>query len=218
MVKCISWDPENCCLNEFKFSNHSKTISKTTSYGVATARSNHTFTPSGRKYVFDVKINFRRPNFFYGIGFIDKQINFNFVKAAYPTSVSNEMQEKKYEQQWFYWSDGNCWDILGSHPVNTKTRTFVAKKGIERPKGPTTTESQQPSLAFYTNDIVGVVLDYTASPKPLLTFFLNNQKVHQFALPSSLDLYLGVYFYNSNDSVSIEHCESDKYDKLLEAN
>jgi len=205
---------ENCCPSEFKFSDHNKAISKTTSYGVATARSNHLFGPSGRKYVFDVKINFRRPNFFYGIGFIDKEVNFNFVKAAYPNSSSSELAEKKYDHQWFYWSDGNCWDILGSHPVNTKTRTLVAKKGIERPKT-AANDTQQPTLAFFTNDTVGVVLDYTISPKPLLTFFLNSQKAHQFELPGPLELYLGIYFYNSNDSVTIVHCESDKYDKLL---
>jgi len=210
LVKCITWDPENCCPNEFKFIDHFKSITKTTSYGVATARSKYLFVPSGRKYVFDVRVNFRRPNFFYGIGFIDKEINFNFIKASYPKADSNDVQDRKYDLQWFYWSDGNCWDILGSHPVNTKTRTFVAKKGIERK-----TENQQPSLAFYTNDVIGIVLDYDKE-LPLLTFFLNGFKVHQFALPPKIELYLAVYFYNANDSVSIEHCESDKYDKIAE--
>jgi len=213
LVRCITWDAENCCSNEFKFSDHYKTITKVTSYGVATGRSKHLFIPSGRKYTFDVRVNFRRPNFFYGIGFIDKEINFNFVKAAYPKADSTEVQERKYDLQWFYWSDGNCWDILGSHPVNTKTRTFVAKKGIERPK-PSSMESQQPSLAFYSNDVIGVVLDYDHE-QPLLTFFLNGNKVHQFTLPKQIELYLAVYFYNANDSVTIEHCESDKYDRAL---
>jgi len=217
MVKCITWDQENCCPNEFKTGDQGKSITKTTSYGVATACSKYLFVPSGRKYVFEVKVNFRRPNFFYGIGFIDKEINFNFVKASYPKTDSanaGDIQEKKYDLQWFYWSDGNCWDILGSHPVNTKTRTFVAKKGIERPKGSTTFDSQQPSLAFYTNDVLGIVLDYTC-PQPLLTFFLNGHKAHQFVLPPQIELYLATYFYNANDSVTIQHCESDKYDKLL---
>jgi hypothetical protein len=61
---------------------------------------------------------------------------------------------------------------------------------------------------------MGIVLDYT-SQLPLLTFFLNNQKAHQFALPKPLELYLAVYFYNANDSISITHCESGKYDLLL---
>jgi len=206
LVKCITWDQENCC-PEFKFTEAHKSITKTTSYGVATARSKYLFCPSGQKYVFDVKINFRRPNFFYGLGFIDKEVNFNFAKAAYPKAEGSE-PEKKYDSQWFYWSDGNCWDILGSHPVNTKSRTFIAKKGIERP-------NQQPSLAFYTNDIIGVVLDYTGT-QPMLTFFLNGHKAHQFTLPPQIELYLAVYFYNASDSVSIEHCESDKYDKLMQ--
>jgi len=106
-VRCITWDPENCCTNEFKFTDQNKTITKTTSYGVATARSKFLFVPSGGKYVLEVKINFRRPNFFYGVGFIDKEVGFNFVKAAYPKvtgeSQNIEIQERKYQLQWFYW-------------------------------------------------------------------------------------------------------------------
>jgi hypothetical protein len=125
-VRCITWDTENCCANEFKFADQNKTITKTTSYGVATARSKYLFVPSGRKYVFEVKVNFRRPNFFYGIGFIDKEIGFNFMKAAYPKvsyeTANAEIQEKKYELQWFYWYQ--------YHPLQLILTGLMATVGI----------------------------------------------------------------------------------------
>jgi len=222
MVSCITWDQENCMPNEFKFSDGDTTLTKVTSYGVATGRAKYCFTPDeGKRYVLDIRVNYRRPNFFYGIGFIDKDIGFNFSRASYPKvnhlsdPVAAEAQERRYESQWFYWSDGNCWDILGSHPVSSKTRTFVAKKGIERPQGTTDSSAgNPPSLAFYSGDTIGIVLDYS-SKSPLLTFFLNGQKAHQFAIPRPLNLYLAVYFYNASDSVSIMHCAPDKYDALL---
>ena len=169
------------------------------------------FSSAGKRYVFDIKVNYRRPNFFYGIGFIDKSINFNFVKAAYPkTENSGDSFDKRFESQWFYWSDGNCWDILGSHPASAKSRTYQAKQGIERP-------TEAPSLGYYSGDTVGVVVDFVTGEQPTLTFILNGTVSHQFAIPKEVELYLAVYFYNSNDSVTIQHCPQDKYDKQLEA-
>jgi len=210
LLTCITWDPENCVPNEFKFYDNNKTIAKTTSYGVATARSKCVFGPNGGKYCFEIKVNYRRPNFFYGIGFIDKSINFNFCKSSYPKSTEAGADEKRYESQWFYWSDGNCWDILGSHPVSAKTRKFIGRKDPQ----PGDANGQQQSLAFHSGDTIGVVLDYT-SPENLLTFFLNGSKAHQFALPKPMELYLAVYFYNANDSVTIQHCDPRKYEALV---
>jgi hypothetical protein len=216
LVTCIAWDTDNCVPNEFKFSDQQKTLSKITSYGVATARSKCLFSNAGKRYVFDIKVNYRRPNFFYGIGFIDKEINFNFVKASYPKSEnSGDTFDKRFDMQWFYWSDGNCWDILGSHPVSAKSRSYVAKRGIDRTG--TADATGAPSLAFYSGDILGVVVDYVTYEQPTLTFLLNNQVAHQFSIPKELELYLAVYFYNANDSVTIQHCAQDKYDKQLKA-
>ena len=135
------------------------------------------------------------------------------MKASYPKSEnSGDSFDKRFDMQWFYWSDGNCWDILGSHPVSAKSRTYIAKKGIERPgnDAPGT-----PSLAFYSGDIIGIVVDYITNDQPTLTFLLNGTVAHQFSVPKELELYLAVYFYNANDSVSIQHCPQDKYDKQL---
>jgi len=211
LATCITWDPENCVPNEFKFCDNGKTITKTTSYGVATARSKCVFTPNGGKYCFEIKVNYRRPNFFYGIGFIDKAINFYFCKSSYPKSNETGADEKRYESQWFYWSDGNCWDILGSHPVSAKTRKFIGRRD---PQPGEANSGQQQSLAFHSGDTIGIVLDYT-NPENLLTFFLNGSKAHQFALPKPMELYLAVYFYNANDSVTIQHCDPRKYDHLI---
>lgn len=214
MVTCITWDNENCVPNEFKFGDQSKTISKITSYGVATARSKCVFSPEGKRYVFDIKINYRRPNFFYGIGFIDKNISFNFNKAAYPKPEnSGDIYDKRFENQWFYWSDGNCWDVLGSHPVNARSRTYISKKGIDRSKDPK--ETNGGSLAFYSGDTMGIVLDYSTKEGPLLSFILNGVLAHQFTVPKTIEMYLAVYFYNANDSVTIVHCPQDKYDTVL---